>query len=147
MGNIDGIILTPLKVINTPGGNVLHAMKYTDDSYAGFGEAYFSAVEPGLIKGWKRHQEMILNLIVPVGTVRFVIYDDRHNSATGGVFQEITLSKENYFRLTVPPLVWIAFQGVGRSTNLLLNIASIPHHPDEADKKRLDEFDFEWRPE
>lgn len=144
MGKIEDLIFTSLKVINTPGGDVLHAMKYTDNGYNGFGEAYFSIVEPGLVKAWKRHREMTLNLIVPIGRIRFVIHDDRQNSSTYGVFQEILLSKENYGRITVPPLVWIGFQGVGGHTNMLLNISNIPHDTNEQDRKALEVFDYDW---
>ena len=49
--NISGVIVTPLSIINTKGGDVLHAMKSRDQGYLGFGEAYFSKVEPGAIKG------------------------------------------------------------------------------------------------
>ena len=50
---MDGIILTPLKQIRTSKGSVLHAMKKGDEGYAGFGEAYFSTINKGDIKGWK----------------------------------------------------------------------------------------------
>ena len=39
--NIDGVIFTPLKTIDVPNGNILHAVKITDEGYRGFGEAYF----------------------------------------------------------------------------------------------------------
>lgn len=142
VGNIDGILLTPLNVINTSGGNVLHGMKAKDSGYSGFGEAYFSFIDAGVIKGWKRHHEMVLNLVVPVGVVRFVIYDDRPDSPTLNNYQEVLLSKENYQRLTVPPMVWMAFQGVGQQENMLLNVASIPHEPNESDSKPLEDLAF-----
>ena len=76
---------------------------------------------------------MILNLIVPVGAIKFVLYDGRKESRTYQTFQEVILSKDNYARLTVPPGVWMAFQGLGAENNTLLNIASIPHDPMEAE--------------
>ena len=116
---IEGVIITPLDVVNTIGGNVLHGMKSTDQGYSGFGEAYFSTVESGAIKGWKRHHLMTLNLMVPVGAIRFVIYDDRQNSPSTNKFQQILLSRsENYSRLTIPPMVWLGFQGREKNTNI-----------------------------
>ena len=144
VGNIDGVLLTPLNVINTSGGNVLHGMKVKDSGYSGFGEAYFSFIATDVIKGWKRHHKMVLNLVVPVGIVRFVIYDDRQDSVTYNKYQEVTLSKDNYQRLTVPPMLWMAFQGVGQQENMLLNVASIPHEPNEADLKLVEELPFPW---
>jgi len=142
--NIDGILLTPLNVINTSRGNVLHGMKVEDTGYSGFGEAYFSFIGTDVIKGWKRHHQMVLNLVVPVGIVRFVIYDDRKNSATFNNYQEVTLSKNNYQRLTVPPMLWMAFQGIGQQENMVLNIGNIPHEPNEADLKQVEELPFPW---
>ena len=57
ISNIDGVLLTPLKVIDVPGGDVLHGMKSSDSGYLDFGEAYFSEVEPGAVKAWKRHKK------------------------------------------------------------------------------------------
>jgi len=142
---IEGVIITPLKVIETKGGDILHGMKKSDYGYDGFGEAYFSLIDTSEIKGWKRHKKMVLNLIVSVGVIRFVIYDDRQGSSSYGDLQEVTLSKDsNYCRLTIPPMVWVAFQGVGKNANMLLNIASIEHSPNESDRKKLNEIKFDW---
>lgn len=142
--NIDGVHLTPLKVIDVPGGDVLHGMKSSDPDYLGFGEAYFSMIETGVIKAWKRHREMTLNLIVPIGIVYFVLYDDRKESLSNGMYQEVSLSKNNYCRLTVPPYVWLGFQGKGEGTNMLLNIANIEHVPEESDRKEINEIEYKW---
>ena len=83
---------------------------------------YFSIIKPGAIKAWKRHREMTLNLIVPLGAIRFVIYDDRKSSASNGVFQEVILSRKNYCRLTIPPMLWTGFQCVDENKSFLLNI-------------------------
>ena len=144
MAIIDGIRISPLKQIAVPGGDVFQAMKNSDESYNGFGEAYFSNIEPKVIKAWKRHKEMTLNLIVPVGTIRFVMYDDRKKSTSFDCFHEVTLSQKNYHRLTVPPMVWMGFQCIGNVTAMVLNIASIPHQIDEVDKKEIKDILFNW---
>ncbi len=142
---IEGVIITPQKIIPTPGGDVLRGIKAGDVGYAGFGEAYFSTVEYGAVKGWKRHNNMTLNILVPVGSIRFVMFDERKNTSTYGNLFEITISHSNYCRLTVPPLVWMAFQGLSREDSTLLNLADIPHDPKEADSKDLSEIEFDWR--
>ena len=76
---IEGVLLTPLKTIDVAGGDVRHAMKRNDPGYVGFGEAYFSIVKTGVVKAWKRHKLMTLNLVVCSGKIRFVIYDDRQD--------------------------------------------------------------------
>ena len=139
---IDGVLITSLDIINTPGGNVMHAMKKTSAGFDSFGEAYFSEINSKSIKAWKRHKEMTLNLIVPIGKIRFVLFDDREGS--DNQFQEIIISKDNYCRLTIPPMIWMGFQGLGINGSMLLNIANIPHNPEEVDKKDVNEIEFDW---
>ncbi|GIU70068.1 MAG: hypothetical protein KatS3mg002_1304 [Candidatus Woesearchaeota archaeon] len=80
VSHIDGVTLTPLKIILGDKGNVMHALKSEEQSYTSFGEAYFSTIFYNEIKGWKKHHQMILNIIVPVGKIKFVIFDDRKDS-------------------------------------------------------------------
>ena len=70
---IGGVILTPLKIIDVEGGDVLHGMKKSDTGYMGFGEAYFSMIKPGVIKAWKRHQKMTLNILVIILRLKTIL--------------------------------------------------------------------------
>ncbi|SVC75138.1 uncharacterized protein METZ01_LOCUS327992 [marine metagenome] len=126
-----------MKKITHPKGDVFHAMKASDDGFCGFGEAYFSTVNMGDIKGWKKHSEMTLNLVVVTGEIEFVVYD-------GDSFFNVKLSKDNYQRLTVKPNLWLAFRGIG-DENILLNLASIEHNSNESENEKLDDFDYNWR--
>ncbi len=141
---IDGIIITQLKKILHPKGDLYHVIKKSSDGYIGFGEAYISTIIKNEIKGWKKHHSMTLNLVVPAGAVKIVIFDDRNQSSTNGLFQEILLSKENYFRLTIPPKLYVAFQGISDSTNILLNIANIEHDPSESSNLELAKISYSW---
>ena len=139
---IRDVLINKLKVFDTPGGNVMHAMKLTSKGYEGFGEAYFSQIEKDAVIAWKRHKEMTLNLIVPVGEIRFILFDDRAAESTQ--FQEVIISKKNYCRLTIPPMIWMGFQGFSEGRSILLNIANIEHNADETDKKNIKEIKFNW---
>ena len=139
---IKDVLITKLDVIDTPGGSVMHAMKESSVGYSGLGEAYFSQVYKGAVKAWKRHKKMTLNLIVPLGEVRFVLFDDREILSTQ--FQEIIISKNNYCRLTVPPMIWIGFQGLSDGDSMLLNVADIEHDPNEVDRKEVEKINYNW---
>lgn len=142
---IAGVLVTPLREIETPGGNVFHALKADEAGYRGFGEAYFSTLLPGKIKPWKRHNRMTLNLVVPIGRIRFVLYDERSGSPSKNMFAEVILGNPgHYVRLTVPPGIWMAFQGIAEETSWLLNVADLPHDPAEADRRPLDEIPYDW---
>ena len=133
---MDGVILTPLKQIHHPKGDVFHAMKKSDVGFDGFGEAYFSTIHQGDIKGWKKHTRMTLNLVVPIGEIEFIVYNEKE-------FFTVKLSSRNYQRLTVPSGLWMAFRGVGES-NMLLNLASLEHDPEEAINQPLDAIPYAW---
>lgn len=142
---IAGITLHPLKHIQVPKGDIYHALKSSDEEYYGFGEAYFSEIHSGETKGWKRHNRMVLNIVVVCGEIKFVIFDDRIDSPTKGRFQEITLSpSRNYQRLTIAPGLWMAFHGTGIGTSILMDIIPEPHDATEADRRELSEIKYEF---
>ncbi len=137
--NLSDILITPLARIETEGGNVLHAMKLSDPGYKSFGEAYFSWIVSGAIKGWKRHTKLTMNLVVPVGQVKFVFCMDG-----AAEFRVEEIGDDRYARLTVPPGIWFCFKGVAEPRSLILNIASIPHDPNEVERLALSGIEYDW---
>lgn len=137
--SLDDIKITPLSRITTEGGDVLHAMKQSDAGYTGFGEAYFSWVASGTVKAWKRHLRMTMNVVVPVGLVRFVFRLDGADE-----FRVEEIGVDRYARLTVPPGIWFGFQGLAEPQSLVLNIANISHDPNEVQRLALSEINYAW---
>jgi dTDP-4-dehydrorhamnose 3,5-epimerase len=137
--NLDRILVTPLARIAVTDGDVLHALKSCDNGFAGFGEAYFSWVNPGAVKGWKLHARMTMNLIVPVGAIQFAFTD---KSRIETRMEE--LGERRYARLTVPPGVWFAFRCVSEAPSLLLNVASIAHDPTEVERLPMETIRYTW---
>ena len=136
---------TKLKIINLEQGNVFHALKSNDNDFKRFGEAYFSSINFNDIKAWKKHKIMTLNLVVISGLIKFVFYDDRIGSSSKGSFSKFLLGPDNnYSRLTVPPEIWMGFQGCHSGKNILLNIADIVHDPNESLNVRKDYFSYKW---
>lgn len=135
---MDGIILTPLNQIHHPKGDIYHAIKKSDDGFDGFGEAYFSTVHKNNIKGWKKHRDMTLNLLVPIGEIEFVVYNEDLKE-----FFSVKISQNNYQRLTIKPNLWLAFKGIDEN-NMLLNLTSIEHDPNESENMELTSIQYEW---
>jgi dTDP-4-dehydrorhamnose 3,5-epimerase len=140
--NLTDILVTPLSRIKTEGGDVLHAIKNTDNGFTKFGEAYFSEIEFGQVKAWKRHVTMTLNLVVPSGRVKFVFLAMEHRKISAYRIEEI--GDERYGRITVPPGIWFGFQGLTKPTSLVLNIASEAHDPNEVERISKEDVDFSW---
>jgi len=141
--SLDDIFVTPLKRIPTVGGDVMHALKNSDNGFNGFGEVYFSWVEHGVIKAWKYHQRMTLNLVVPMGKVSFVFHLTNQKNS----FRTENIGEERYVRLTVPPGIWFGFQGIALGRSLLMNLADIEHDPEEVLNKPVSNFFYDWNPE
>jgi dTDP-4-dehydrorhamnose 3,5-epimerase len=133
---ISGVNIQPLRQILDERGKIMHMLRATDSHFVSFGEIYFSWVYPGAVKAWHIHERMILNYAVPLGKIKLVLYDDRPGSPTCGEIQEIFIGPDNYQLVTIPPLVWNGFKGVGTIPAMVANCASIPHDPQEI--RRLD---------
>ncbi len=143
---IEGVKITPLRQILDERGKVMHMLRSDAVHFQGFGEIYFSCVYPGAVKAWHLHQRMTLNYAVPYGRIKLVLYDGRDSSPTRGEFQEIFLGVDNYCLVTIPPLIWNGFKGLGTSMAIVANCATLPHDPGEI--VRLDPTDttiqYDW---
>ena len=137
-----GASFTRCKKFELPTGNVLHGLKASDSDFQKFGEVYFSFVEYQAVKGWKRHNKMSMNLLVPVGKVKFVLSKDLCCSSPH--FVEVVLSCANYGRLNIPQGVWVAFAGLEKAVNLVVNVADAEHDPQEVDLIEHDDVNYDW---
>ncbi|MCP4216688.1 MAG: dTDP-4-dehydrorhamnose 3,5-epimerase [bacterium] len=143
---IEGVTITQLKRFPDERGTVMHVLKSTDQSFTGFGEVYCSSVFPGVVKGWNRHKKVTLNYVVLSGMIKFVLFDDRADSATRGCVSEIFMGTDNYVRVTVPPGIWSGFKGIGTEPALVCNVIDFPHDPSEATRKDLHDnsIPYDW---
>ena len=65
------------------------------------------------------------------GIIKLVLFDGRPESATKNEIQEIILSTENYFLVTVPPLIWNGFTNIGKNSAILANCSTVPYSDKE----------------
>jgi dTDP-4-dehydrorhamnose 3,5-epimerase len=131
---IDGVVVSPRRVIPDDRGKVIQGLKATDPEFEAFGEFYFSMVYPGVVKGWHLHHRMVLNYVVPIGQIKLVLYDDRPDSKTRGEIQELYVGADNHCLVKIPVRVWNGFKGIGVVPALVANCATIPHDPDEMER-------------
>jgi len=134
---LEGVFWEPKQVISDGRGAVLHHLRSDEPRFAGFGELYCSAIPPGVVRAWKLHKKICQRMIVPVGQVRFVLYDPRKDSPTYGQTQEITLRRDPHGLFGIPPAVWYGFEGLGPGESLIVNCANEPHDPGEVERLPL----------
>lgn len=136
MTNIENIRFFKKKIIKNPKGNILHYINKNDKNYIKFGEVYFSWIKKNQSKGWKFHKKMHMNLIVPVGNVRFIFFDEKLKKK-----YFFNMNKKNFGTLYVPPKIWFSFKNMDkRKDSLVINFSSIVHDKKESINKDLNRF-------
>ena len=145
---IEDVIVQPLKQIADKRGSVLHMLKNDSNLFKQFGEVYFSEIHSGLVKAWKRHKKQSQNLVVPLGKIRLVIYDDRPNSNTHRKIAQYKLGRPKDYRLIhIPPMLWYGFQGIGDQTSMIANCTDLSHDPEEMESLSADtsQIQYQWK--
>ncbi len=136
---IAGVVVRPLQVRSDERGAVMHMLRADAAHFERFGEIYFSVVNRGAVKAWRRHRSIVTNIAVPVGTIRVVLYDDRPDSATRGAVVEIETGRDSYSLITIPAGIWNGFLGLGPEPAVVANCATEPHDPAEVDRRPEDD--------
>jgi len=127
---IEGVVIKPLSQFEDERGKVMHMLRSDSEIFDQFGEVYFSYVNPGMVKAWKRHQLMTQLLTVPYGQVDFVLFDDRKASGTFGKTQQVHIGDREHQLLKIPQLIWYGFKGMASHRSLIVNCADLPHDPE-----------------
>lgn len=134
---MDEIKFIPLNKITSDKGSVFHILKNPTFKV---NEVYVSTVKKSNIKGWKKHKEMTLNLVVIKGNVKFTFIKKGHKKR-----YQFEIGDNNYGRLVVKPGFWFCFEGMN-DENIIINCADLEHRSDEVDnipfKSYKDEIPF-----
>lgn len=133
---MDSYKLNNIIIKDNNAGDVIKFISSKSKYFDKFGEIYFSEIKYKMIKGWKLHKKMKMNICVPAGEVKFVLFLNEK-------FEEIILNK-NSFILTIYPSTWFAFQGLSKNLNLVTNFSNILHSDNESVTKPLSQFNYEW---
>jgi dTDP-4-dehydrorhamnose 3,5-epimerase len=146
-GRIEGVVLAPLKEIPTEGGVVLHMLRADSPLFAGFGEIYFSEVQPGVVRAWKKHTRQTQHFAAPVGRIRVALYDGRSDSPSfGAVCAQVLGRPDAYGLLRIPPGIWYGFAAEGNERALIANCTDMPHVPEETERlpRDTDRIPYAW---
>ena len=143
---IKDVFISKLKVISDERGKVMHMMRNDSKVFKKFGEIYFSTIYKDVIKAWHLHKEATLNYACVSGRVKLVLYDDRVDSDSRGVYEEIFLTPENYFLVTIPPNIWNGFKGLAKGESIIANCLDLPHNEKEMVREdhNSSKFKYNW---
>tara|TARA_B100000886_G_C20424588_1_gene493288 strand:- start:3936 stop:4352 length:417 start_codon:yes stop_codon:yes gene_type:complete len=131
------VIIKKIIPIQNSKGKIIKFLDTSSKSYQGFGEVYFSYIKKNNIKAWKLNKNVTSNLIVPVGKVLIVIYDQN---------EKLILKRFVFAGTTVliPPLFYYGFMGI-EENNLIVNFLNKKYTSKNAHNYQLSKFNFNWK--
>jgi dTDP-4-dehydrorhamnose 3,5-epimerase len=80
---------------------------------------YTVTVRPGKVKGWAVHHEHVDRYFFYQGALKLVLFDDRSDSPTHCMVNELYFSEANRSLVLVPPRVYHAVHNVGTTDGLI----------------------------
>lgn len=135
---IDGVKIHPLVVHGDVRGTLTEVLS---DSWhlvdAPIVQVVCITVRPGKVKGWSKHKLNVDRTAVVVGELKVVLYDDRLDSPTSGLINEIVLGPYNRGLLVIPNDVFHAVQNIGTADAVALIMPTRPYDYECPDKYRL----------
>ena len=133
------IKVSKINKIELQEGDLYKFIDNKNKNFNEFGEVYFSSIKPKSVKAWKLHKKMTLNIVVPVGKVRFALFDDTEKKMF-----EVKIGQNDYKLLTIKPNTWYGFQGISNEISLVANLTDMRHDEKEMSRQSDDFFPFDW---
>ncbi len=113
---------------------------------------YQFTIRPGMIKGWHVHYLHDDRIFVSQGTIKVVLYDQRPDSPTYGMINEIHRSEHHRNVMVIPANVFHAHQNLGTGDALCISMPTRAYDHASPDVYRLPldndviPYKFEKRP-
>ncbi len=147
-GLIDGVGVRRAKVIADERGRLGEIMRADDPWFEKFGQTYFTTTYPGVVKAWHYHKKQTDHFYVIKGTVKIALYDDRKDSPTYGIVNQVYLSEHCPGLVRIPPGIQHGWMCVGQTEGYILNITTEVYNYAEPDEYRTDSHDndipYDW---
>ncbi len=99
--------------------------------------AYQFTIHPGKVKGWAVHYETDDRYFHSLGMVKLVLFDNRPESPTYKMINELFFTEFNRSHILIPKNVYHAIQNVGTTEAILVNFPSKVYDRANPDKYRL----------
>ncbi|MES2819156.1 MAG: dTDP-4-dehydrorhamnose 3,5-epimerase family protein [Pseudomonadota bacterium] len=136
---IHGVVVRPVITQIDERGEIaeMYSKAWGIESGAALEHVYMSMIRPGKVKGWVYHKEQSDRMFSLSGFVKYVLWDNRADSPTFGLINEIHLSERNRGLLLIPPYVVHAVQNIGIVDAIFINMPTVPYNHASPDKYRV----------
>ena len=98
---------------------------------------YQASIRPGSVKGWIVHEKQDDRIYTLLGVMRWVFYDNRADSPTYKMLNDVTVSEHNRALLIIPIGVYHAVKNIGSTDAYFINLPTRPYDYKDPDKRRL----------
>jgi len=135
---IDGVVIQPATSHVDDRGTLCEIFSpYRAPHPAPLVYVYQFTIRPGKIKGWHVHHLHDDRIFISQGHVKVVLYDDRPQSPTYRMINEIYRSELDRNVMVIPAYVFHAHQNVGSTDALFVSMPSRPYQHDDPDVYRF----------
>ena len=98
---------------------------------------YQFTIRPGKIKGWHAHHQHDDRIFISQGEIKVVLYDDRPESPTYRMINEIYRTERHRSLMIIPAFVFHAHQNIGDTNALLISSPTRVYNHADPDVFRL----------
>ena len=122
-----------LDEIKTEFSTITKILDQKKSNFHGINEVYSSTIKKDVIRAWKKHTQMICNIFVIKGSVKFIFFEDKFE-----LYEEVIFKEKKKNILVIKPNVWFGFKGLEKE-NIIINFSNIMHDDNEVIQKKYDE--------
>ena len=99
--------------------------------------AYQASIRPGFVKGWVVHEKQDDRIYPVIGVMRWVFFDNRPESSTYKMLNDVTVSEHNRALIIIPKGVFHAVKNIGTYDAYFINLPTRAYDHADPDKRRL----------
>ncbi len=145
---IDGVALRTANIFPDERGRLGEIIRADDPWFEKFGQVYCTTTYPGVVKAWHFHKKQTDHFYVIKGTVKIALYDEREDSPTHRVVNQLYLGEHCPGLLRIPPGVQHGWMCVGQKEAYIINVASEMYNREKPDEFRTHPHDnhipYDW---
>ncbi len=145
---IEGVQARRAKVMPDERGRLGEIMRADDPWFDKFGQVYFTTTYPDVVKAWHYHKIQTDHFYVIKGAIKIALYDERPDSPTHRMVNEVCLGEHCPGLLRIPPGVHHGWMCIGQTEAYILNIVSEMYNYSEPDEYRTDPHEnhipYDW---
>mgnify|MGYP000332454177 CR=1 FL=1 len=146
---IEGVCVQEGNIRADERGRLGEIMRADNYCFEKFGQVYYTTTYPGVVKAWHFHKEQTDNVYVVKGLLKVALHDQREDSSSCGIVNEVYLGEHCPGLLTIPPGVAHGWMCVSGDEAIIINVVTEPYNYQNPDEYRIPPYDndipYDWR--